>query len=328
MRLATSFALCLLAAPLAAQGAPQVTDLVVFGDSLSDDGNYHASTSFPPPPYWEGRFSNGRVWAEQLANHLGLALETIQIEAVGFATTSDVLGAQVLPWLAAHGTADPDALYTYWAGANDLFGLLSNGGDPQVVIGGAMQNTAGALLALLSSGAQRIVVANLPDLSLTPFARDLPPPVQAPVLQLTMAYNAALAQTLATLESATGADFVEVDAFGLIQAIDRDPWDYGFKHADLRALSPEGVVARRVGDYLFWDHVHPTTRGHSQVVGLALAQLGLTWGDVDADGFVTGLDVAALVQAFGPSQPGNPADMDGDGEVDLDDLALLHTVLR
>ena len=35
-----------------------------------------------------------------------------------------------------------------------------------------------------------------------------------------MAYNAALAQTLVTLEAATGADFVEVDAFGLIQAID------------------------------------------------------------------------------------------------------------
>ena len=48
----------------------------------------------------------------------------------------------------------------------------------------------------------------------------------------------------------------------------------------------------------------------------------------DADGAVTGLDVAALVRAFGPSQPGNPADMDGDGEVDLDDLSLLHTALR
>jgi phospholipase/lecithinase/hemolysin len=328
MKLATPLALCLLAAPLAAQGAPQVTDLVVFGDSLSDDGNYHASTAFPPPPYWQGRFSDGRVWAEQLANHLGLSADTIQVQAVGFATTADVLSAQVLPWLTANGAADPDALYTYWAGANDLFGLLSNGGDPQVVIGGAMQNTAGALLALMSSGARRIVVANLPDLSLTPFARDLPAPVQAQILQLTMAYNAALAQTLATLEAATGADFVEVDAFGLIQAIDLDPWDYGFKHADQRALSPEGVVARRVQDYLFWDHVHPTTRGHSQVVGLALAQLGVLWGDVDADGAVTGLDVAALVRAFGPSQPGNPADMDGDGEVDLDDLSLLHTALR
>ena len=328
MHLVRPLVLCLLAAPLTAQGAASHTDLVVFGDSLSDNGNHFAASAFPPAPYWEGRFTNGRVWAEQLANHLGLPADGIDDRAVGFAPTTDVLQQQVLPWLAATGPADPDALYAYWAGANDLFGLLTYGGDPQVVIGEAMQNTAGALLALLGAGARSIVVLNLPDLSLTPFARELGAPAQQQVRLLTMAYNGALAQTLAALESATGADFVEVDAFGLIQAIDAAPRSFGFKHADRRALSPDGVVARRVEDYLFWDHVHPTSRGHSQVMGAVLEQLGILWGDVDGDGALSGNDVAALVQALGPSSPGNRADLDGDGDVDHDDLDLLHAILK
>lgn len=304
------------------------TQIVAFGDSLSDNGNYFASASFPPSPYWQGRFTNGRVWVEQLANHLGLDAAAIEDRAVGFAPTADVLNLQVLPWLTASGAADPNALYTYWAGANDLFDLLASGGDPQLVIGGAMQNTADALLALLASGAQRIVVLNLPDLSLTPFARELGPPAQLQIQQLTQGYNAALAQTLSALEFATGFDFVEVDAFALIQELDAAPQDFGLKYAGERALSATGDLAQRTENFLFWDHVHPTARGHSFVMGEVLAQLGVLWGDVNGDGQRSGEDLLALMQSYGPSAPGARADMDGDGVVDLRDLHLLRVVLK
>src|SRR6476619_7996434 len=49
-------------------------NLVVFGDSLSDIGNI-AQAPFintPGPYYWNGRFSNGPVYAETLATGLGL----------------------------------------------------------------------------------------------------------------------------------------------------------------------------------------------------------------------------------------------------------------
>ena len=54
------------------------SDLVFFGDSLSDTGNVLLLTStFSPPafpgfPGAEGRFSNGPVWTEYLAAGLGL----------------------------------------------------------------------------------------------------------------------------------------------------------------------------------------------------------------------------------------------------------------
>ena len=47
--------------------AHRTATLVVFGDSLSDNGNLFDLTGFPQPPAWEGRSSNGPVYAEQLA---------------------------------------------------------------------------------------------------------------------------------------------------------------------------------------------------------------------------------------------------------------------
>src|SRR4051812_20789394 len=49
-------------------------NLVVFGDSLSDVGNVQNNffVDIPGPYYWNGRFSNGPVYAETLATGLGL----------------------------------------------------------------------------------------------------------------------------------------------------------------------------------------------------------------------------------------------------------------
>src|SRR4051794_25936876 len=69
------FVACALATPLQ---AGQFTQIVAFGDSLTDTGNLYAVTQtspsgpFPPSPYYEGRFSNGPVWVEWLALQLGV----------------------------------------------------------------------------------------------------------------------------------------------------------------------------------------------------------------------------------------------------------------
>ena len=46
------------------------TAVIAYGDSLSDNGNLYAATGYPPYPYWNGRFSNGPVTVEYLANSL------------------------------------------------------------------------------------------------------------------------------------------------------------------------------------------------------------------------------------------------------------------
>jgi hypothetical protein len=49
--------------------------LVVFGDSLSDNGNLFDLIGQPAPPAWEGRASNGPTYAEQLAKTLHMRLD-------------------------------------------------------------------------------------------------------------------------------------------------------------------------------------------------------------------------------------------------------------
>jgi hypothetical protein len=48
--------------------------VVAYGDSLSDNGNIYAVSGFPPPPYYNGRLSNGPVAVENLAAQLGATL--------------------------------------------------------------------------------------------------------------------------------------------------------------------------------------------------------------------------------------------------------------
>ncbi len=320
----------LLAPAAASQTRPAFTDLVVFGDSLSDNGNHFAQTGQPAAPYWRGRSSNGPVWVEQMANHLGLRALEIDDRAVAFATTQDALLLQVLPHVSSPAGVDPGALHVWWAGANDLFGLLgAPGGDPAVVLGAAMQNTADALLSLLGSGAQHVLVVNLPDLSATPLVVELGDPQLAATVQaLTRAYNTALSSTIAALEAATGAEILEVDAYALTRALVSAPRTGGFLVVDARALDPVAGVTGDPDRFLFWDHVHPTTRGHSLVMGAALAQLGLVLGDVNGDGSVDDADAVALQAALGPCPAGTPADLDGNGRVDLEDRELLRILLQ
>ena len=60
-----------------------------FGDSLTDTGNFFDLTGglYPAAPYFEGHFSNGKVWIEYLAKKLKLDPESVVNYAVGGATT-------------------------------------------------------------------------------------------------------------------------------------------------------------------------------------------------------------------------------------------------
>src|ERR1035441_9762115 len=68
------------------------TAVIAYGDSLSDNGNLFAATGQPPAPYWNGRFSNGPVTVEYLANSLHSPLLDF---AWGGATTGEVQQGRV-----------------------------------------------------------------------------------------------------------------------------------------------------------------------------------------------------------------------------------------
>lgn len=83
--IAVGFSVSSVLLPFAAT-ATSFSRLYGFGDSLSDPGNIYNVTNFArwfdssipvipsSPPYYEGRFSNGPIWVDYLAEDLGLTL--------------------------------------------------------------------------------------------------------------------------------------------------------------------------------------------------------------------------------------------------------------
>ena len=58
--------------------ASAYSTLYAFGDSLSDAGNIFnlSGDTLPAPPYYNGHFSNGLTWVEDLSLKLGLGTLT------------------------------------------------------------------------------------------------------------------------------------------------------------------------------------------------------------------------------------------------------------
>jgi outer membrane lipase/esterase len=245
--------------------------IFVFGDSLSDDGNlFRLSGGFPPPPYFEGRFSDGPVWVEHLARALGMVIAVGDDYAVGGATTGSFnsnnglngrdypgLEGQLANFGATRSVAEAEgALFTVWAGANDFFLAVQTGQAPAELIANGVGNTVQAIQRLRQAGARHIVVVNMPDLGLTPKA--FRANAGAGLTQLSTAYNQVLDAALDSLASA-GVPTIRVDAFATLRQMVSQPAQFGFTNVTDPLIEGGGNPA----EFLFWDDVHPTTAGHA-----------------------------------------------------------------
>jgi len=284
-----AFAFVALLTPTFALAGP-ITGLVVVGDSLSDQGNGFLLTggAFPPAPYAQ-RASNGPVAVERLAERLGLPLSPAVAGGSNYAVLGALTGTdnfaaaaygqpalnntgmvvQTLNYLATVPFIDPDALHFVWGGPNDFFVSPT-----PAAAGAALNNLAFSISQLYGARARRFLVPNMPDLSLTPSGRSLPPLQQAGLQQLVVGFNTGLEAVLAGLGALPGIDITPFDTFGLLTQIAGNPGAYGFTNAHEACLTGNlaigGIVCGTPGDYVFWDSVHPTTAAHN-VLGDAFA---------------------------------------------------------
>ena len=261
---------------------PNFDQLVIFGDSLSDPGNLFGLTNFFPlsPPYFEGKFSNGDIWVDYLAESLSLAPDSIQNFAIGGATTGQANGFDLLlteltgiewqlpglldqldSYVAGLGgeSANANGLYVVWAGANDLFNLPS---DPEAIpsfLANSVQNVVSTISTLASVGADSFLVPNLPNLGLTP--RSLQAGVSEQASFLSNLFNTSLADALDTLALDLDIDVVLVDLFAATTEITQQPQDFGFTNVTDPLLGQLPSLADP--GFLWWDQQHPTTQAHS-----------------------------------------------------------------
>jgi len=259
-----------LAANVQAQSISQV---VVLGDSLSDNGNLYNLIGRPGAPYWQGRISNGPVAVEYLAQSLGVPLKDF---AVAGATTGvgnivdggtvETLGFVSLPGIttalqsALSGglfPVDPNALYLVWGGANDLLYFATTPAAAAVAINKAVTNLVTIVGALQSLGATHIAVINLPDLGKSPFILANGPQVSAFFTQISIAFNQ-------TLQSNLPLGVHYVDSFSLLSYIGSNAEEYGFENTTEPCFTGSSLCTDP-DRYLYFDSLHPTTVAHKLI---------------------------------------------------------------
>jgi len=250
--------------------------VVVFGDSLSDTGNFFKATGRPPSPYYNGRFADGPLAVEVMADLLGLPLVNF---AWGGATTGvgnhldggSVTEVRQLPGIrtvldSALPTIDlQDALVVLWGGSNDA---LTPGNtivplEPATTL--AVENLIYAVVSLTGAGARKIFMPGLPDLALTPFVRSL----GQSSIDAARAFSTAVNRSLRERLAADAPNLLYFDTAALLQEVFEHPSANNF-----RDVSSPGITASANGassGFLFWDDFHPSARAHA-VLGERFAQ--------------------------------------------------------
>ncbi|UPG85440.1 SGNH/GDSL hydrolase family protein [Luteibacter aegosomatis] len=272
-------------------GAP-IERIVSFGDSLSDTGNMHNESQWqlPSGAWYAGRFSNGPVWVEHLARRNGLTLHNW---AIGGAQTRDVYFGLI------HGVdRQVDGFFNYMQSARDydisrtLFTFLAAGNDfvndtktaPEI-----LEQQEKTLRKLAERGARKILLVNLPDVSVAPVFR-MGRTDGAAVLGKVEYYNAHLGEMARRVAAMTGAEIRVVDVRSSFDEVMAHPERYGFTNATRSCLridadsslnylrKPPLRAGCSPADYVFWDSLHPTTRMHELMAGWAVASAPPSWG--------------------------------------------------
>ena len=293
--------------PAVAWGAPLYSEMVVFGDSLSDVGNVHTASTAqglipdPPPPYFDGRLSNGPIWVDRLAERLGIAAPSASLMGgtnyayAGAKTgpgtrnrtslvTREVLpvaniGQQIDTYLGDHPAGfRNNQLVLYWGGGNDVVEMRSLTETQQ-----AVDNLEAGLVALNANGARDILVPNQGDQADAPIFNRTSGPA-ALMAALSRQFNIQLDTMLDELERDPDLNIRihRFDAFSLFKDVVANPGEFGLSNVtdaalDLARFTPPFAlpypVVENPEDYLFWDYIHPTTVVHRIVGNAAFAAL-------------------------------------------------------
>ncbi|HAC01134.1 autotransporter domain-containing protein [Brevundimonas naejangsanensis] len=285
-----------------AASAQSYSRLVVFGDSLSDNGNLYLATggSTPAsPPYGAGRFSNGPVFTERLgfnaANFMGPVTGSINYAFGGARTDSQAqplgMRLQLAQYQQRGGTFGANDLVSVLGGANNIFqGLPAAGASTNPT--GAITPVALSAAAdinfivngIAQAGAGTVLVTNLPKLSITPQFRGTP---AAPLADFAVTtFNGALLTGLnATAAARPGTNIILMDLFKVGDVIAGNPSAFGVSNVTQPCFN--GVtVCSNPDSYFYFDGVHPTAKGHEVIARLSNDYL--YYGDLGSQTAVLG----------------------------------------
>lgn len=280
----------------------QPVELVVFGDSIADQGRRLVTSNYTVPDpnyYWKGRFSNGPNYVDYLNNtrtaYNRTIYQVVSNQAVGQATSCSneyiaaldanilTVGEQVDAYLSqrpasAISTGNNRAVIMF-IGMNDIGWALYLDPTPAGLLSqltATVQCEAAAIGKLIQAGEKNILVAGAVDLSTFPDFSQLP--AAAGLKLLATRFNGGVQQAIGNLQSMApnGTKVVYFDLKGVTEAIRANASQYGFKDVDTSCLTVGPVsdstqmpviegACDNPNDFYYFDNRHPTTNVHKAV---------------------------------------------------------------
>lgn len=226
-----------------------IDKIVAFGDSLTDNGNLFALTKkvhdasplvpvIPQdPPYYLGRFTNGLVWAEELAKNLRVPLydyayggswaesfqDSRQLIPFGLDTQINFYLVQAAPDFNIE-----NHLFVIWSGANDYaYGRK----DAEYASTNTVTAIKNQIDILILYGARNFLIFNIPDLSITPAIYAQGPTVSANMSHASSLHNSKMKTMIAKeRQENTDVKFIEVDVTKIYGDMVAHPEKYRLKN--------------------------------------------------------------------------------------------------
>jgi phospholipase/lecithinase/hemolysin len=271
--------------------------LYSFGGSLSDVGNDFIADggTSPVAPYYDGRFSNGPLWVEDYAAHVGLpdpmpsldggtdfAFAGANTGATDIASTGHDLPQQLAAFEQQVPTPAPGAMYTIGIGSNDVTAILKSGAsipDMEAAVAQSVQAELTFIGDLAARGASNFLLLGTPDLGNTPEQLDVGPQTAADASTLSAYFNAVLTAALVPLAVSDHLNLEIVDTYDLFDNVIADPAAYGFTNVtdpvwtgnshDPNSGTLAATTQAAQDKYLFFDSLHPTETGAELIADTA-----------------------------------------------------------
>jgi outer membrane lipase/esterase len=264
----------------------EVSATIFFGSSTTDTGDFNATIlPVPSPPYFDGRFSNGPVWADYFADLLGRGATASALGgtnyAVGGARTGVVnfgivppITAQVSDYLASvGGSADPRALYLLQAGTNDITAAVAQPPETaKQIVADTIAFTELVVSTLRDAGARYFLLLLNPEKPTAPIGPVLPDGTN--VVEVMNDGFRAIAADL----SGAGVRIGVFDLHGLVAEVVADPSAFGFEVTQCSYMGKSGVAvvlgdttpepcepAVPANKYMMFDDEHYTTPMHALI---------------------------------------------------------------
>ena len=259
--------------------AKPFSDLVIFGGSLADTGNFASITGDLPPPYYMNRFSNGPVATDVIAAWFGFEAKA-SLHLIGppvgnnFAFNGALasrsgpidLDAQMDAYLNSHNNvADPDALYLLLIGGNDVFAATfeADGSQSEEIVRDAVKGTEAAFHRLVGAGAKTILVANFFDLGIIPAARING--VVDKATRLSNLFNYRTRRMFNRVERQLDFQLIRFDFNRVIKELVQNVGELGFTNSTDSCLALIDTGGCDFDHFAFFNEYLPTARVHSLI---------------------------------------------------------------